>query len=455
MSGEEKRLERQHWFQFIDNHIFSLSLIVGAAIIAGSLFVKWRNAVALLTGSESYYFLSTFSKWSLTEFILTSLDVMIPERWLVFIPLCFTLLTLSLAISIAQKLELSKTIVMVFMFFLLLSPTFLAASSTLSLGLLMMFYLLLALRLMLLPHRWMQWTAIIPLMLASLFSLSTTLLLIFFVSLFVILRKRDVRGYGVTVILTIIFLLEAALSSLPWKPGPFAVTEEVGRIFADLGGMNGISLFLLLLALVGIGVAVKKKERWWQFLIGALVLTFFVWSGTLGVFLSVIIILFAAQGAVALFQRAWYLPTLQKLTMFLIVLGIIFTLVSVITRIPLLHPNAEDDQALRWLEEHTLPEEVVFSDLEQSYFIHYFAQREPMEYPHHQQNKTVRITHAQYVDELFPILEENNVRHLLITPTMRRTLPEDQGLLFLLKNERFKIVYSSEGTEIWSFRLRS
>jgi hypothetical protein len=37
---------------------------------------------------------------------------------------------------------------------------------------------------------------------------------------------------------------------------------------------------------------------------------------------------------------------------------------------------------------------------------------------------------------------------------MKKNLPkaEDQGLLFLLRNERFKLVHSSENSEVWLFK---
>ncbi len=52
----------------------------------------------------------------------------------------------------------------------------------------------------------------------------------------------------------------------------------------------------------------------------------------------------------------------------------------------------------------------------------------------------------------FPIFEEQKVGAVYVTPDWKEQYPADQGgLLFLLKNERFKLGYSSEGYEVWKF----
>ena len=65
---------------------------------------------------------------------------------------------------------------------------------------------------------------------------------------------------------------------------------------------------------------------------------------------------------------------------------------------------------------------------------------------------TQNISTALYIQDLFPLLEQEYITYIYLTPAMKRQLPPEQGLRFLLKNERFKLVYSSEDTEIWFFR---
>ena len=81
---------------------------------------------------------------------------------------------------------------------------------------------------------------------------------------------------------------------------------------------------------------------------------------------------------------------------------------------------------------------------ENEYFIRYFAKRSVVSDP--------KILAATYINELFPLLEENNISIIYITKDMRRKLTEEQGFLFLLKNERFKLAHASKEAEVWLFR---
>ena len=59
---------------------------------------------------------------------------------------------------------------------------------------------------------------------------------------------------------------------------------------------------------------------------------------------------------------------------------------------------------------------------------------------------------STYTATTFPLLNEHLIQIVYITPQMKKAYPPEQGLLFLLKNERFKILYESEGYEVWSFK---
>ena len=48
-------------------------------------------------------------------------------------------------------------------------------------------------------------------------------------------------------------------------------------------------------------------------------------------------------------------------------------------------------------------------------------------------------------------LEENNISHIYINSKVKDSLRDDQGLQFLLKNERFKLLYSRGNSQVWMF----
>ena len=111
---------------------------------------------------------------------------------------------------------------------------------------------------------------------------------------------------------------------------------------------------------------------------------------------------------------------------------------------------------LIWIKEYTNDEDVIFSNPEYGPYITYFTQRSPFySLPDNNAQKAgdaATILNSTYIKDTFPILEENSVSIIYITPKMKESLPEDQGLLFLFKNEKFKLLLQREGYEIWEFR---
>ena len=75
-----------------------------------------------------------------------------------------------------------------------------------------------------------------------------------------------------------------------------------------------------------------------------------------------------------------------------------------------------------------------------------FSEKNPAKYALSQE-----ILSSIYIQDLFPILEDQGINIIYINKNLRDRLPQDRGFLFLLKNERFKLVYSNEEAQVWSF----
>ena len=98
----------------------------------------------------------------------------------------------------------------------------------------------------------------------------------------------------------------------------------------------------------------------------------------------------------------------------------------------------------------------ILSAPENSYYIQYFTGEKTVFNLHQgeyrkEQELAQKIFMATYIEDLFPLLEDNNVSLIYLSSKMKENLPPNQGLIFLLQNERFKLLYSSENTEVWSF----
>jgi len=145
---------------------------------------------------------------------------------------------------------------------------------------------------------------------------------------------------------------------------------------------------------------------------------------------------------------------LKKFTFFLLILGLIFSTLTYLERVPLNGPTESDINSFVWIKENIPQNKIILSAAENTYFIKYFTSREPFTDPLRKNNSIIwsTILSAPYITDLFPLLEDNNISIIYIGEDMNKQLPHDKGLLYLFKNERFKLVHSHEDSEVWVFK---
>ena len=137
-------------------------------------------------------------------------------------------------------------------------------------------------------------------------------------------------------------------------------------------------------------------------------------------------------------------------------LGIVFSTITFWERSNDYGPTLSDKNALSWIKDNTLSQSIIFSSPENGEYVAYFAQRKPF-YSFSEKNPakyalSQEILSSIYIQDLFPILEDQGINIIYINKNLRDRLPQDRGFLFLLKNERFKLVYSNEEAQVWSFK---
>lgn len=237
--------------------------------------------------------------------------------------------------------------------------------------------------------------------------------------------------------------------------GPFHPQNILADLISDLGGLSGVSFFIFLLALIGLTITWKRKKFNLAYLFLPLLIPVYTLSTQTIFFISIIIIFFATRGFLELLERKWALNNLKKFTIFLLILGIIFSSFTYLERVSAYEPTSANQETLAWIKFNTETDQIVYSTPENSAFIEYFAQREAFAQFSNKQKENIsqQVLSSIYIQELFPLLEENEISLLYLTPKMKTNLPADQGLLFLLKNERFKLLHAHEDFEVWEFNL--
>ena len=171
--------------------------------------------------------------------------------------------------------------------------------------------------------------------------------------------------------------------------------------------------------------------------------------------LSLIINFFASIGFLKIFQRPWILKEIKKYTFLLIILGLLFTTISYLDRSSSSGPLAGDKEVLTWIKDNTLSDAIIFSDPVDSQPVKFFSDRPVFYLIYKDRSYSERLSEeifsATYISDYQKIASDSRISLFYITPRLREKLPSEQGLLFLLRSETFKLVHSSNGFEVWAY----
>ena len=441
-------LKYQHWY------LYSLAVIV-------LLIPILQNVIAqnpLVWGAESYYHLLQAHQGGIQNLHLHPLARamdFLPDDALVIIPFLRAILSIFLFQVVTKRLKMSDRFRFIFLGFLIVTPAFIYTFSTISASGFFILMTLFGFFFLTDTRKLVQYLSIIPFLLATWVDLFSTLFMLVLLISFSTRHKSN-AGILASVLASLSLLFHWLFMKQPFFTGPFHVESGIPNLISDLGGVSGISFFLLLLAVVGISVTWKRKNFYLAYIILPFIVIAYIFTTHTIFITSLLAIFFATIGFIKLFEQKWQLKTIKKFTLILLLLGLFFSGLSYLDRIDEHSPTAAEVETLQWIEE-TTDKDYVLSSPENSYYIQYFADRKPL-YAVTNQHQTVFDTPAlqtTYTTELFPILEENEVRIIYISESMMEELPDDVGFRFLLKNERFKLVHTRGDVEVWVFEETS
>lgn len=442
-------------------------LPVLALLLLSSIYLhNYALGQPLILGPESYYHLSAFQNRAGVEYFpLGRLAAFIPEKALFILPVLLTLGTLLLLPALLSRLGIKDETRFLFSLFLVLTPAFLYFGSTLSVAMLVLFLMAAGFVLLTNEKKSSKILSFAPFALISFIDVFSTAITLFFLLLY---RSRQREGKNVKEksaqekkittrilwLLSLLLLVNALLFKEAFIPGPFHIQDRTADLISDFGGMSGIGFTIMLLSIIGILLFWHHHEHRWLYGILLGLLAAYIYSTQAILYISLLLAFFAALGFQAVFGKNWKQPTLKTFTLLLVILSLCFSTVSYLQRIPASGPNQNDITALTWIKENIPPEKSIVALPGQGYYIRYFSGHEPF-YEPHQKEKTMlenTVLNSTYIGTTFPLLEQYKGGAVYVTPQWKEQYPADQGgLLFLLKNERFKLGYSSAGYEVWKF----
>ncbi len=478
-----KSLEETSFVQHCLRHQKTYLLLLFVILSGVILFNNFREEKPLLTDAESYYHLSLAREVSLKTGYYYPLHLLeravgINERdasagisnrpgygdksgYLVLLPLLLAVSTLLLLWSIAKRLGLSPLFTLFFILFLILTPSFLKSATTLSASLLFFFLFCCSFFFFLQPAQKKKYLAVFSsaaIAFIDWWSVFLTIILFFLYALKVKKEKREERR-PVWISLVVMLFFAAAVSffsSLPFILGPFHSPQLMRDLVSDFGGFSGMSFFVIVAAILGFIISwPERASSAFPYLALPLLVPAYIYSTEIILPLSIIFIFFAAQAILNLCKRQWQLPTLQRLTLFLLLLGVFFSSLTYAARLENASPTRNDLDVLSWMKEELPPDSRIASFAEDADYVRYFATKEPLFAIHDQDTEKEtannQIFNAVYVHQLFPVLEEQNVKYIYLSAAAAEHLPQEQGLLFLFQNERFKLLYSAGQSGVWEF----
>jgi len=448
----------KHIKYLLDNQKWIIPLL---AILLLSLFFAVRSGQPLLMGSETYHHLNSAQQISGKNFYYLPLNLalkFLPLNFLIIIPLILALTCLILFYRLAAKLGFEKGFTAAFLLLLIFTPTFINTFTTISAYSYFSFLVLLSLNL-LQSKKW-RFLGFIPLILGTFIDLFSILIFtgIFLIYIYINGRSKEKlqqkNNYLALIILSLMFFINGLIFKIPFVIGPFHQQSILPDLISDLGGLGGLSLFLLVFSLIGLGIAWKKKYYSFAYLFFPFILLGYILLSTQLIFyLTILLTIFSALGFVKVFAKKWKLERIKYFTILLFIFGLLFSTLSYLDRYTILPPTADAHNSLLALEKATVSGEVIFSDKINSEYIIYFAER-PVAVTYQQgADISEKIYTANYIQDLFPILDENEISVLYLTPEMKNILPADYGLNSLLKNEKFKLIYSQGDYEVWVYNL--
>lgn len=431
--------------------------------------IRYLNQNHTLPESSSYFHLQAAEQITLSNFyqnpqytpyhLFLSLNPSHSPFIYQALQLVLALLSLFLLFSLTKRFNFQPQNRFFFFFFLLISPAFIYTFTTFNHYSFYLFLNLLAFSLLTHKKKTFQYLSFPIFALIPFFDLFSALLTLSLITTYFYLKRNQFPKplfISLTSLITLLTIINLLLKK-PFLLGPYFPQDSFINLFSDLGGLFGLSLFALLLAILGLALTWKKKNLRPLYLFMILFLGLFFYQNSLLIYLNPLIIFFSTLGFLHLLHREWKLKLIKNLALFLLILTLLFSTLTNLDSLSTAPPSPETKQSLLWFRDHTPRYKTIFSHPQDSYLIEYFTRKPVFLHYHDPDFKTKaaltnQILHSSYIKTTFPLLEQNQLSHLYLSPQTKAELPTDQGLIFLFQNERFKKIYGQQNTEIWEFR---
>ncbi len=228
--------------------------------------------------------------------------------------------------------------------------------------------------------------------------------------------------------------------------------ELIQVLLADVGAPLGMSLFAIILGSIGLKYLWREKKITWKepgFIFLFLGLMLFR-SNEYALYLNIVLAILTTIGFIHLTKKEWKLQNLQKITLFLLILGIMYSGTATVTRLATDFPDTQTIEALQWIEEKTPEDAILLTAPEYGFIAEQVTKRRVLldergqatEEGQRMQNQIETIFHAKREETALKLLERYDVDYILIFEEMK-------GGKVLIEGENFKKVFENSKVKVW------
>lgn len=235
------------------------------------------------------------------------------------------------------------------------------------------------------------------------------------------------------------------------------------KIFSDFGSRFGISIFIIFLAFFGLKDLWKEKythSRLYAAL--AIIILLTIIKASFIIYATFLLALLAALGILYLLNTRWESKTIQDLTIFILILGLLFSAASFLNNYKSAQPSPEIIESLQFLSQLSSPDDIILSHYTYGIWLNSISLRKNVmdektlfapEINERFQD-TEEIFQSRNLERTQTLLKKYQISYIYITPEMKQGMvwqSEEQGLLFVLKfsKDEFTRIYHQNGIEIW------
>ena len=389
-----------------------------------------------------------------------------PELLLKFLPILLGVITLLLSYNLFKKLNIENKISQIALILFILSPTFFYTFTSYNIFALTLPLILIFCTLYIDKDKIKNYLSLVILFLMSFFDYKAVILALIFAVYYKIKEKKFKELYPAL----FISFISLIISYLPRivKYGLISNNVEenyIRNLLTELGGIYGLSLFLIFFIFFGINYLWKEKyKNLNSYVMIILVIVFSILNKGFIVYSSLFLFYIASLGFNYLIDSKWESEKIRKLTIIFLVIGLLFSSYNFLMDLKDSQPTRSTLDALTKLEEQGTGFDIVFSHYKYGILINSISNKRNFmdtnfAYSSNFRNKygdMQTIFYTRDADITKSLLNKYNIKYLLITKEMKEGLVwnnRDEGLLFVLENtQEFRKIIFNDEVEVWRIR---